>query len=176
MPIKLNTASGGGVILTGANTASDKTITVPAVDGTMITTASTFAGTGPAFSALVVGTFSISAATWTKLQLNTEQFDTNSNFDSTTNFRFTPTVSGYYQLNGGNQQLFNGVNYLAIYKNGSLTFQFGGATTAPTLSCLVYLNGSTDYIELYVYSASAVTSVAASSPYVFMSGFLARAA
>lgn len=35
MPIKLNTASGGGVILTGANTASDKTITVPAVDGTM---------------------------------------------------------------------------------------------------------------------------------------------
>lgn len=36
MPIKLNTASGGGVILTGANTASDKTITVPAADGTMI--------------------------------------------------------------------------------------------------------------------------------------------
>ena len=35
MPIKLNTASGGGVILTGANTATDKTITVPAVDGTM---------------------------------------------------------------------------------------------------------------------------------------------
>lgn len=36
MPIKLNTASGGGVILTGANTASDKTITVPASDGTMV--------------------------------------------------------------------------------------------------------------------------------------------
>lgn len=36
MPIKLNTASGGGVILTGANTATDKTITVPAADGTMI--------------------------------------------------------------------------------------------------------------------------------------------
>lgn len=36
MPIKLNTASGGGVILTGANTASDKTITVPADNGTMI--------------------------------------------------------------------------------------------------------------------------------------------
>lgn len=36
MPIKLNTASGGGVILQGANTASDKTITIPADDGTMI--------------------------------------------------------------------------------------------------------------------------------------------
>lgn len=36
MPIKLNTASGGGVILQGANTASDKTITIPADDGTMV--------------------------------------------------------------------------------------------------------------------------------------------
>lgn len=41
MPIKLNTASGGGVILTGANTASDKTITVPAADTTMVGTDST---------------------------------------------------------------------------------------------------------------------------------------
>jgi hypothetical protein len=40
MPIKLNTASGGGVILTGANTATDKTITVPAVDATMLTDSS----------------------------------------------------------------------------------------------------------------------------------------
>lgn len=38
MPIKLNTASGGGVILTGANTATDKTITVPAADTTMVGT------------------------------------------------------------------------------------------------------------------------------------------
>jgi hypothetical protein len=36
MPIKLNTASGGGVTLSAANTATDKTITVPADDGTMI--------------------------------------------------------------------------------------------------------------------------------------------
>ena len=35
MPLNLKTASGGSVILTGANTASDKTITVPAADGTM---------------------------------------------------------------------------------------------------------------------------------------------
>ena len=35
MPLNLKTASGGSVIITGANTASDKTITVPAADGTM---------------------------------------------------------------------------------------------------------------------------------------------
>lgn len=36
MPLNLKTASGGSVILTGANTASDKTITVPAADGNML--------------------------------------------------------------------------------------------------------------------------------------------
>jgi hypothetical protein len=36
MPLNLKTASGGSVIITGANTASDKTITVPAADGNML--------------------------------------------------------------------------------------------------------------------------------------------
>lgn len=36
MPLNLKTASGGSVILTGANTATDKTITVPAADGNML--------------------------------------------------------------------------------------------------------------------------------------------
>ena len=35
--IKLATASGGSCVLSPTNTASDKTITVPAVDGTMLT-------------------------------------------------------------------------------------------------------------------------------------------
>jgi hypothetical protein len=35
MPLNLKTASGGSVIITGADTASDKTITVPAADGNM---------------------------------------------------------------------------------------------------------------------------------------------
>lgn len=36
MPLNLKTASGGSVIITGANTASDRTITVPAADGNML--------------------------------------------------------------------------------------------------------------------------------------------
>ena len=36
MPLNLKTASGGSVIITGADTASDKTITVPAADGNML--------------------------------------------------------------------------------------------------------------------------------------------
>ena len=40
MSIKLNTASGGSITLQEADTASNLTITVPAVTGTMLTTAS----------------------------------------------------------------------------------------------------------------------------------------
>jgi len=41
----------------------------------------------------------LTSSTWTKIVFNTEVFDTNNNFDSTTNYRFTPTVAGYYQIN-----------------------------------------------------------------------------
>ena len=57
-------------------------------------------GNQPAFRAYNVAVQNISNATWTKVQLTTELFDTNSNFDNSTNYRFTPTVAGYYQFNG----------------------------------------------------------------------------
>lgn len=136
--------------------------------------ASGVAGNGPAFSASMVGTFSISAATVTKATLNTEQFDTASCFDNTTNYRFTPNVAGYYQLNATYGQVLSGTSYAAIYKNGSLLFQ-GGASGNPTVSGLVYMNGTTDYVELYLYSTNAVTSAAATI-YNTFNGFLARAA
>lgn len=41
MPLKLLSANGGSVILTANNTATDYTLTVPAVNGTMLTTAAT---------------------------------------------------------------------------------------------------------------------------------------
>jgi hypothetical protein len=41
MSLKLNTASGGSITLQEADTASNLTLTVPAVTGTMLTTAST---------------------------------------------------------------------------------------------------------------------------------------
>jgi hypothetical protein len=58
-------------------------------------------GNMPAFSAYQSSGQTLSSATATKLNFQTEEFDTNNNFDSTTNMRFTPTVAGYYQVNGG---------------------------------------------------------------------------
>jgi hypothetical protein len=111
---------------------------------------------GPAFKAFRnTSTQTFSGTTWTKIQLNGESFDTANNFDSTTNYRFTPTTSGYYQVQG--TITFIGGNYLniAIYKNGSayalgqLMDNSQDGNGRANVVDLVYLNGSSDYVELY---------------------------
>ncbi len=183
--IKLSTPSSGSISLSPADTASNLVITVPAVSGTMITTASTFAGTGPTFSAYSNTNQSISNNTWTKLIMNVEEWDTASCFD-TTNYRFTPNVAGYYQITcavaGGGTSSGNGT-CIAVYKNGggyktgnaSLYMSGFGQSTIGT--ALVYLNGSTDYIEAWAVQVTGSTqSTFGSSSSQYIQGFLARAA
>jgi hypothetical protein len=174
--IKLSTPSSGSISLTPADTASNLTITVPAATGEVMVS-----GNMPAFSAYSNSTQTISTNTWTKVTLNTENFDTNSNFDSTTNYRFTPTVAGYYQISWA---VFNGLSstnaYSQLYKN-AVGIAYGG-TSQPgsglgsqisTGAFLVQMNGSTDYLELYSYSGS--TSVIGGSTVTYMTGVLVRA-
>ena len=160
-------ASGTGTLTIAApNTNSNYTLNLPAETGTLISTASTFAGTGPAFSAGPNATQSISAGTWTKMQYNTEEFDTNSNYDASTNYRFTPTVAGYYQINGCAESTANsasGYFLVAVYKNGS-AFKYGqnyksdtSSGPSASIATLVYFNGSTDYVELYAIGSNAWT-------------------
>lgn len=121
--------------------------------------AANVAGNGPAFS-VYSALQTINNITATKITLSNEVFDTNSNFDQTTNYRFQPTVAGYYQINGRvTLQVTNAANAAVamIYKNG-LCVALGTATSTTTayptasVSSVVAMNGSTDYIELYCYS------------------------
>jgi hypothetical protein len=184
MPLVLAGATSGSTTIQ-ATDAVTQTITLPNNTGTVLTTASTFAGTGPAFSAYSTANQVTATVTYTKIQLNTENFDTNNNFDSTTNYRFTPTVAGYYQISGAvtYQTALNNYGAAAvIYKNGS-NYAWG-ATTGNTnmyptaqVSSLIYCNGSTDYIELYVYNGSVASQTTGGfSFYTYMTGFLARSA
>ena len=115
----------------------------------------------PAFSAYAGSTQSISNASFTKVQCNTEEFDTNSNYDNATNYRFTPTVAGYYQVSGSVAGAAAYAQLLAsIYKNGSEFKRGAQAGSAgaylyqASVSAIIYLNGSTDYVELYAYQQS----------------------
>ena len=107
----------------------------------------------PAFSATNSVNQTISAATWTKVQCDTEQFDTAGNFASN---RFTPTTAGYYQISGITDIDSSNATpylYLILYKNGVAYqpfFVFSGMQEVTSSgSVLVYFNGSTDYVELY---------------------------
>ena len=113
----------------------------------------------PAFEAYKNGDQSISNATWTKAEFDTERFDTAGNFASN---RFTPTTSGKYFVYGkATLKLPDYTIYshrLAIYKNGSLyvvcegTINSNNTLAFPmSVYSTISMNGSTDYVEIYAY-------------------------
>jgi hypothetical protein len=123
-------------------------------------------GNGPAFSATYNGTFSVANNTYVKAVFNTvgtNGFNLGGYFDYTTNYRFTPLVAGYYQINLQCSFVTFGSGYgiAFIYKNGVGT-NINSSTTngqypSPCVSGILYLNGSTDYIEAYAYQNSGGT-------------------
>jgi hypothetical protein len=150
MGVKLVASSGGSVELVPTNTASNFTVTVPAKSGTM-------SMDGPAFSAYKNATQSISSGTATKVLFQTEEFDTNSNFASST---FTPTVAGYYQITAGcGTGGLLAFSYASVYKN-STEYKRGvqaagvAGIISNTVAALVYCNGSTDFVEIYWFQAA----------------------
>ena len=122
----------------------------------------------PAFSAYKSGSNqSVTANVNTKVTFESESFDTNSNFASST---FTPTVAGYYQINAYIECLGFSGTYLVcqIKKNGS---NWANGSNFPTsassgpcanVSALVYMNGSTDYVEIYAQASANFTIVGGS--------------
>ena len=148
-------------------------------------------GNGPAFSAHKFANQTLTNATWTKVILASKLFDTASCFDNSTNYRFTPNVAGYYQINFA---VYAGVGLNtaiqgAIYKNASEYIRVNNyANSSNALddwgvygSILLYLNGTTDYIELYAWTNGTSTldgtSTSGTIYYVSrMDGFLARTA
>ena len=177
----LAVTSGGTGVTTSTGSGAGVHATSPTITGATITVAATAA---PAFSAYANGTQSLTSGTFTKITINTELFDTNSNFDSTTNYRFTPTVEGYYQVNGGVliSVGVTGIAVASLYKNGSLatlgnSAAGDGVNNYSSVSTLIYFNGSSDYVELYgCQTAGTSKSTVAGSPYTYFSASMIRSA
>jgi hypothetical protein len=123
-----------------------------------------FGGTNtPAFEVTLSANQSISPNTWTKLNLNSESFDSDNCYDNSTNYRFTPTTAGKYFCYGTFYLLGSGSTnfYLAcrILKNGdtingaiepSMNITTNDVLTIQAHS-IVTLNGSSDYVEFWVF-------------------------
>lgn len=116
------------------------------------------AGFQSGFSAYAsAGTYSIPDSTWTKLQLNTEVYDTLSEYDPTTNYRFTASKTGKYLITATAimSGLVSGKLFqIAIYKNGSSYKQDGKQSanngfTFSSIHAIVDL-AANDYVEVFV--------------------------
>ena len=168
------------LVLSG-DTSGSVTLDAPAVSGTttltLPTITSKLAINGPAFYASKTSTQTLSAATFTKVTFNSEMYDTNNNFSSST---FTPNVAGYYQISCG---LYTAVNTLFIiqaYKNNIAVFEMlrTNASTSGTTgggSGLIYCNGTTDYIEIFAY-LQAGGNVGVASDFAWFSAAMVRSA
>jgi len=114
----------------------------------------------PAFEARLSADQTITDDTITKINVNSEVFDTDNCYDNSTNYRFTPTVAGKYYIYwsccgiASSNNAFNSSAF--IYFNGS---QYNGANIAgngvmsggsSTAIATIDFNGSTDYVEFYL--------------------------
>jgi hypothetical protein len=136
--------------------------------------AGTVALVGPYFQAHLSAAQSLTTNETAKINFDTEDFDSNSNYDNATNFRFTPTVAGKYRVKahilcGGTYNVNQGV-VAYIKKNGStyvaMGISYSNGSQPPNtavVEAIVSFNGSTDYVETWVLSSGVTPTVTASN-------------
>ena len=112
----------------------------------------------PAFQAYLSDDQTITDNTVVKINIDTEDFDTDNCYDNSTNYRFTPNKAGKYYVyasirysnsNTATAQIRihkNGNNYKSFFfdPDNSIINQW-----SHEISAVIPLNGSTDYIELF---------------------------
>jgi hypothetical protein len=163
-----SSGGGGGAGSTFPTLASDTPLTVAGHQQT----------NGPAFAAHALAATSIPPSTPTVVMFATIEFDTGPCYDASTG-KFTPTVPGYYQINGGaGFAAAQPKATLSVFKNGvELRRGTQGAVDGDhcVVSCLVFMNGSTDYVDLRLYhEAGSTQSSMISIPIAYFESFMAR--
>ena len=114
----------------------------------------------PAFQASLSADQTVTNEVLTKLQADTEDFDTDNCYDNSTNYRFTPNVAGKYLVytNFSFDSVTNDKNTqqrVRLHKNGSaiqsswqiLSSNERLVNMSP--SFIVSMNGSSDYLEMF---------------------------
>jgi len=129
------------------------------------------------FAATMSADQNIANSTLTKINFNTETFDTHGEYNNST-YRYTPQRPGKYLVSA--QLYFTAVGsscYARIHKNGTLV-NYGysippaGQDGAPNVCAVVELNGATDYIEIYGRQTSGSTISTASIANFFQAWYL----
>ena len=147
------------------NISGSSTLTIGDTNTSTITlksgaTLTNFPNNTPAFFATLSSNQSVTSATTTKVQFDTEVVDTDGNYDNSTNYRFTPTTAGKYfvfvQVESNFSTGYGDDFQVFIYKNGSQLLRGryamqvasdNGFYSTILVNGIVDMNGSSDYLE-----------------------------
>lgn len=92
------------------------------------------------------------ASSQSTVAIDTVLFDPSSVVDLT-NHRIRPNVSGYYMVTGSVSIITSNAIFCSIFKNGAEYSRGADATgLGVNVSCLVFLNGSTDSVQLGIFN------------------------
>jgi len=108
--------------------------------------------------------------TSTKINLNTTEFNVGNGFD-TVNKWFKPSVPGYYMMHGQAVTLLELNKGIAtsLYKNGTsiasdTRYYAVNNSISSSVTDITYLNGTTDYVELYFWHNNSVAGTIQGHP------------
>lgn len=157
-----NALEAAAVTLTGSQTLTNKVLTNPTINFT-----DKAASTNVKARAYLSADQSINSGSSTKVQFDTESYDTGSDFDNATNYRFTAPVTGYYAVSV--QVVFENTTdgvaiQLDLQKNGTdftrtHTSTSGNNYDSICISDTVLLTSS-DYLEVkFTHSAGSARNI-----------------
>ena len=150
-------------------------------DGTWVAAGGT---NTPYFRAGMSGDITPADATWVKMTFDTEVYDSGGDFDSSTNYRFTPTTAGYYYITLSGSVYKPGT----ILNNGTMGIRFNGSEIAGVqfgnhgsqfsnvvlkTDMILLFNGSSDYVEgwAYVDTSTGAAGQVSSGASTYFQGF-----
>ena len=148
-------------------------------------------GNMPAFSAYVSGSQTLNSGSSTLVTNQTELFDTASRYNNTNAtvngipaYSFLPNMAGYYQVIAAvrdNTGVTSGFQLSSsIYKNGvaanSNTNTTNGQGLSTIVTALIYLNGTTDYIQHYTIQNSGGNMLVGGQTLTYFQASMVRAA
>ena len=155
----IDTRSGTTNLTIGSSNSSQITLKSGA-------TLTNFPNNTPYFHVYLGSDQSVSSGATHKVAFNTEVYDSNNDYDNSTNYRYTPTIAGKYYFYTSvvyfaDADNFN-FNKVSIRLNGSTLITSGeadarfgrGRQYSAGGSCIQEMNGSTDYVEVYSFVQS----------------------
>lgn len=124
------------------------------------------------FRARRTSALSTSAGGEVLITFNTEDFDTNSNFDTATNIgRYTAPVAGFYCFNAY-ANVAGGTIILTLYKNGSAYQRGTQASSGGINSTWFVQSAASDYWEIKIFASATAAIDVNTGIQPFFEGFL----